>query len=318
MDVRHALLVALAATPLTGCPSTWNCSPRTERFELDEPVTAEELDALLLEGGHEDWASVPCEFVCGRTYEALNEWFPDEIRECSLTLPDVDTGEPGEISCSGTGIEHYCRGRRPLGHVEDEVLASDGMVGRTLAQMAHLEAASVLAFEQLVARLEAWQAPAELVERCRQAADDERNHARWMTALARSVGASVPPVRCETVEATPYAEALHNAVEGCVNETFAALLMLHRARVARDPLLRSLFERIAADEAGHAQLAWDLHTWLRTQLSPEQARTVDAARARALALLPARASAIASCEPGMSTHDARALARSLVTGMANA
>jgi hypothetical protein len=88
MDVRHALLVALASTPLTGCPSTWNCRPDTETFELDEPVTAAELDALIIEERHDDWASVPCESVCRRTYEALRDMFVDEIHDCSLTLPE--------------------------------------------------------------------------------------------------------------------------------------------------------------------------------------------------------------------------------------
>lgn len=88
------------------------------------------------------------------------------------------------------------------------------------------------------------------------------------------------------------AVAIHNAVEGCVHESFAALMAAVRARRASDIRLRRVFARIAADETRHGELAWDLDAWLCERLEPAQARQVGEHRAAALARLPARASAM--------------------------
>jgi hypothetical protein len=317
-DVRHAILVALAAVPLTGCPSTWNCNPDQENFELDEPVTADELDELVAGGFASSWETLECDTVCDTTYRDVRGWETNGIESCLLTLPhsEDDTGEPGRVVCSGRGLEHFCKGRRPLGHVELGDVPYPSSLGRMLAAMAHLEAASVLAFEQLAERLTHFGAPFELVERCRMAAQDERNHARWMTCLASEQGAVVPIPRCASVETTLFDEAMHNAVEGCVSETFAALLATHRARETSDPALRQIFTKIAADETVHGQLAWDLHAWFRARLDPEQQREVDSARTRALASLPQRAPHIAASEPGLHEDTARALADALSATLA--
>ena len=141
-------------------------------------------------------------------------------------------------------------------------------------------------------------APDELVARCRAAADDERGHARWLTRLAEQRGASVPlPVPRDASEASAYEVALHNAVEGCVHESFAALMAAVRAERAGDPLLRRVFAKLAADEIQHGQLAWDLDAWLRTQLEPAQAQKVEAARREALENLPQRARSAQACTP---------------------
>lgn len=60
--------------------------------------------------------------------------------------------------------------------------------------------------------------------------------------------------------------AIHNAVEGCVSETWAAMMAQIQAERAETPELRALFSTIARDEITHGQLAWDLHAWLLEQL----------------------------------------------------
>jgi rubrerythrin len=178
--------------------------------------------------------------------------------------------------------------------------------------MAYLEAASVLAFEQLAEQLCGFGAPDELIERCRIAANEERAHARWLTMLAERRGASVSVVEQVSAEAEILDVALHNAVEGCVHETFAALLAACRARRAASPVLRRVFAKIAVDEAGHGQLAWDIHAWLLTRLAPEQAAAVIAAQRLALARLPERARSLASLPVELgSLADAEALAAAL-------
>ncbi len=296
MDLRHALLAALAAVPLTACPSTWNCKPDDEDFSVNEPISAEEIDGIVSAWGYASWDEVTCENACRDVYRRVRGWEAADIDSCELTLPDNPdgTGAAGRVVCAGRGIEYYCEGRRPLGHVEAEV---DDCV----AAMASLEAASVVAFERLAAQLEGLGAPPALIDRCRAAADDERDHARWLTTLAERRGAAVPNPRSEPAHPSLVELARHNAVEGCVHESFAALIAMTRARLAPDPVLRRVFAKIAADETRHGQLAWDLHAWLRTQLDAEQLAEVEGAQREALARLPARARALADASRELGT-----------------
>jgi hypothetical protein len=296
MDVRHALLSVLATVPLTGCPSVWNCHPPEENFDLDEQVTAERLDKVVLAFGVTSWDELSCEDVCSEVYEDVRGWEALEVTTCELTLPENPdgSGAAGKVVCSGRGIEYFCEGRRPLGHAEAET-------DDCLAAMASLEAASVVAFEQLATQLEGFGAAPSLIDRCRAAADDERAHARWLTALAEQRGASVPTPLHEPAPASLLEVALHNAVEGCVHETFAALLAMARAQLAPTPTLRMLFAKLGADETRHGQLAWDIHVWLLEQLETDAAKRVIAAQREALRMLPARAGALADASRELGT-----------------
>ena len=91
--------------------------------------------------------------------------------------------------------------------------------------MAALEAASVPAFERLSAELALHGAPSALVARALEARDDERRHAALVVALARRYGAERGAVRRSALPLRSLrAVAEENGVEGCVHETFAALL----------------------------------------------------------------------------------------------
>jgi hypothetical protein len=76
--------------------------------------------------------------------------------------------------------------------------------------------------------------------------------------------------------------ARDNAVEGCVRETWGALLALRQASRAADPCVRATMSRIARDEIRHAELAWDIERWLRPRLSVSQRQRVRAARIAAV------------------------------------
>jgi rubrerythrin len=295
VNLHDTMLAVIAAMSLSSCctNSICGCDPDSEEFELDEPLTTEKVDELVATWGVESADELSCEQVCTSVYEETRGWTASGIEGCTLALPEATDGS---IVCAGTGYEYLCEGRRPLGHVE---ATGDRTLGGTLARMAHLEAASVEAFEELAVQLRELHAPQALIERCLDAAEDERAHARWLGALASRRGASVPPCRAEPGPASLLDIALHNAVEGCVHETWAALTAHLRARTAADPRLRALFARIASDETRHGQLAWDLHAWFLTQLdAPDRAR-VHEAQARALAALPERAAATAAL-PGLS------------------
>jgi hypothetical protein len=79
--------------------------------------------------------------------------------------------------------------------------------------------------------------------------------------------------------------ALENAVEGCIRETYGALVAHHQAQAARDPAIATMMRVIAEDETRHAGLAWDVAAWLEPKLSVEERTAVAAARARAIAEL---------------------------------
>lgn len=161
--------------------------------------------------------------------------------------------------------------------------------GEYLAHAAHLEAASVVAFERIARELAALGAPAELVTRAHRAAIEETAHARILGRLARGHGAEPPPF-----VSRPYAMrnafelALDNAVEGCVNETHGALVLHVQALAAEEAVTRAAFASIAEDEASHAELSADLAEWLDTRLPVAERAAVRAAAMNARAQIDTR------------------------------
>jgi len=75
--------------------------------------------------------------------------------------------------------------------------------------------------------------------------------------------------------------ATENAVEGCVHETFGAAVALAQSIQARDRRVRAAMSRIAADEARHAELAWQVARWAESRLAPAARARVERQRRRA-------------------------------------
>jgi hypothetical protein len=196
---------------------------------------------------------------------------------------DLDGAPPGTLvfECE------WCNngGRRPPGYRAPPQPASRGVVGRSLAQMAELEAASIYAFRQLRRELRAHGAEPELVGEAARAAEDERRHARTVGRLARSWGAKPRRARFQSVPTRALEEiALENAVEGCVRETFGALVASWQGAHAGDARIRRAMRAIAIDETRHAALSWAVAAWAEARLEPSsrarvrEARRLDAAR----------------------------------------
>lgn len=235
-----------------------------ERINTVRPLPKKYADRKLKSGYLDDFT---CAELCGAAVE-----------DCHL----AHTHYPG-IKAPQVAVCHYegserCwnpvgnmpAGRRPAG------LADTPGAARLLA-WARLEAASVIAFERLAAELSREGAPTSLVKRAERAAQDERRHARAVAALA---GVPVPEV--VVAEGPPrslMAIALENAVEGCVRETFGALVGWHQARYAEAATTRQVFARIAADETAHGALAWAIHRWALPHLTVEERTEVQAAMA---------------------------------------
>jgi hypothetical protein len=227
----------------------------------------------------------------------------------------TETLEKGDKPCA---IE----GRRPCVLAgETSAHASSGDAAGWLARAAYYEAASVPAFVHLARELAALDAPADLVARCEIAAREEMTHARAMIDLceARGGGVLAPEVGPMRIRGA-FEVAMDNAVEGCVNETFAAMRALYQSRAAVDADVRRAMAAIADDEAEHAQLSWDIAEWIEARLTTEERLAVDGARRAAMrSLLPGahvdESSARLLGLPDAST--AAAMSRALVASLSS-
>jgi rubrerythrin len=184
-----------------------------------------------------------------------------------------------------------CIGRRPPGLRPAEPTEGPVTVGEHFARIARLEAAAVTAFEVLAEELEQLGAPAALVRQTRQAAQDEVRHTQLMAELARRFGGYPGEARIEPRPLRSLRElALDNAAEGCVRETFGALVGTYQVEAAEDPAVARTMRVIAEDETRHAELSWAIAAWVEPLLSAEDRAAVDAATRRAVVQLRAEAS----------------------------
>jgi hypothetical protein len=148
--------------------------------------------------------------------------------------------------------------------------------------MAYFEAASVPAFQRLARELEAHGAPLRLRRAALRAARDEVRHTRIAASLARRAGAIVRKPRVAKGGVRSLVSiALENAVEGCVNETFAAAVALVQSMTAGDPRVRAAMGPVARDEMRHAELAWSVAQWIEGRLNAAERARVRRARAGA-------------------------------------
>ena len=176
-----------------------------------------------------------------------------------------------------------CGGRCPEGLFAPASGGARDPLGAWLAANAHLEAASVDAFEILATELDAHRAPPALIGAARAATADERRHANAIGRLAAGRGAVPPAVHVSrgpirSIEAV----ARENTVEGCVRETYAALLACRQALAATDPAIRAAMSGIARDETRHAALAWAVDRWSQALLAPAARHRVREARREAI------------------------------------
>jgi hypothetical protein len=301
--LRHALWIALAACGgRAGSDLESNSSPEDA---ATSPDAGTEPDGAIVDTGVRDVrltdGSSPEAGVC-----ATIEGPPDaRVVSCSyeLTLVDPDACEWSEVrnegsqaQCSklcgnnvfycqrvGTKVECMsgCVGRLPAGLARDQNQGHSALA-LYFARAAQLEAASVDAFRIAKSELVALGAPRALVRACGRAARDEVRHARVSRALARRFGGRagstrVAPSSRRTLEQI----ATENAIEGCVRETFGALIAMYQASQARDPGVRAAMRRIARDEAEHARLAWRIAHFANTRLSRAERARVRSAREHA-------------------------------------
>jgi hypothetical protein len=111
-------------------------------------------------------------------------------------------------------------------------------------------------------------------------------HAARLSSWAKRYGASVPRPRLSELRPRSLFDlARENEVEGCVRETFGALVASWQAEHAATAELRSLFASIARDEIAHSELAWQLRAWLRSRLDERERAELDEVQRGAFATL---------------------------------
>jgi hypothetical protein len=290
------VLIAGGAAPLAGCPMPPGGCPDTEHgaTDLDEPEDDELqalIDACRDAGG---WDLAACEPMCRELVERATGGPPaEELSECYL---GERTDAEGVTATAHWTIGPLCiGGRRPGGYRRSrhDVTTPGGF----FAEQARLEAASVTAFVDLARALEAHHAPRLLVAAARRAAVDEVVHAVLTARIARRFGAT-PGLRLRRAAPVPDLEELarDNAVEGCVRETWAALVATWQAQAAADPEIRAAMRRVAPDESRHATLSRAIHRWAMRRLDAAARARVQAARAAAIEELAATVGAAVPAE----------------------
>lgn len=189
---------------------------------------------------------------------------------------DVQRGSYREI----TSPDSNCaEGRRPSGLVmaPEPWLRS---LSAHFAEIAFMEAAAVLAFDELQGHLRAFGAPPDLRLRVRKARADEVRHAAATTRLARRFGGVPKTPVCVESGALPtlLGFAIENAREGCIREAYGALVAAYQAKHAQDPDVAAVFRTIRDEEIEHAELSWAIADWVHTKLTPRERQQVQRAR----------------------------------------
>jgi len=264
-------------------------STREELLAFFGPIQAPEEARMLLEvDGYEPLCTAGSitktaqgfTVIARRQTECLNQYegFVLDVSTAGIVtvLQKVDLRDPSK-GCAVAG-------RRPEGYQAPAASGESDLLAY-LATMRSLEAASVPAFLRLADELSAHAAPDALRARAEEAAHDEVRHAAGFAWLRGLYGAKVTandtlevPRHVRTLEEL----AIENAVEGCVRETFGALVAQYQSETAADGPVRRLFATVAEDETRHAELAWDIAAWLDTKLDGPARDRVRLARDAAL------------------------------------
>lgn len=266
-----------------GCPTSHACWPKTE--------------AKKLAVGKRRTKGCPTTVKGSEDRPKHGAWLmPNEKAKYSSHQTELRQGRAEEAICCYEWVER-CPGGRPIlderGDLVRPALATT-LVGaedpaRNAAAHAWLddartEAASVASFERVLDELQAVHAPAELCEGARQAIEDEQRHAAACLSVARrlgvhgTLGTNPEPARRE---ATLAQLARDTFTEGAVGETIAALCATRAAEHCSDPAIRQVLERIAEDEARHAQLAWQTLAWAVREGGPGVLSSITAEARRA-------------------------------------
>jgi hypothetical protein len=149
--------------------------------------------------------------------------------------------------------------------------AARAALGEIWLLTSRMEHASVAAFSQLSLHLTTLAAPARLLAATHQAALEEIRHARACFAVARAItgqphtAGAIPALGARDGGIDLPRLAIGSLIDGCLAEGIAADVAGHSAARAEHPTIKAVLSMIARDEAGHAELAWDVLAWCLTR-----------------------------------------------------
>jgi hypothetical protein len=225
-------------------------------------------------------------------------------RDTCMTPADCPVPDPGLIMICATAAERYCLPQQGVGgscgrpflvagmarlaplragdgdwaqHMAPETcgaVAARQKLAEHWAEMGRMEHASVAAFARFTLDLLSLGAPAELVAASQQALGDEIEHARLCFGLASAyAGRALGPGELSVdgaLEARSFETIVKTAIhEACVGETLAALEAEAELAAATDPEVRRVLQRIARDEARHAELGYRFLRWALDRAEPD-------------------------------------------------
>lgn len=211
-----------------------------------------------------------------------------DICTCLLSVDNGPSPDPSGagLCCYGSTIAIVCVAGRPVMSEDGPIVApcakpargwSDENLEPVVANLSATEReimaqrwirdglfehASIAAFSRLALALLATSADADLIRATHEAALDEVRHAQLSLSLASAYrGEPLAPSALPLPDTLPVGAdlvelAVSSVVEGAVGETLAAVLAAEQAAVAEDPAVRRVLQRIAEDEARHAELAF--------------------------------------------------------------
>lgn len=319
---EHARLSAVFGSLLVASLAGYAaCSTKSGDVELGQPDGSAGVDGGTVDGGHDAAPGDPCapttysptppdqcgdyeRYPCGLP-QGLGAMRGDcifSVNDCNALCPDVHFNcnvplgycvDGGVVPDDAGGVVVDCStcpgnaGRAPYGFRPSFAREARSEIGAYFAALAHLEAASVFAFRTLREDLEAWNAPCELAFAARRAEKDEVRHTRAMGRLARRFGSRHTRPTVEPTPARAFVDiVIENLVEGCVRETFGALVATWQAAHAPDQAIRDAFSAIAKDETDHAALAWAVARWALPKLDAgERARALESYEAAVMELV---------------------------------
>lgn len=175
-------------------------------------------------------------------------------------------------------------GRLPPAYQEPQIMGEG--IGVYFAKSAHEQAAAVFSYIALATQLRSFGAPTNLIEQCQSAAKDNILHAKIMQELSEMEGVFVPSFHYVPTSQSILEVAMQNAVDGCIYETWAALLANWQStHLPSDPELQTVYEQIGKNKAMHGQLAWDLHFWFLSKLRTREKKQLSRAQSKAIAQL---------------------------------
>src|SRR5450432_2035451 len=236
--LRRLLLLGLPLIPTIGCggsPANGRPGCGTQLFDGIIAVPRPDSDP---DGGPgitlADWDACAtvgdCTALCKAV--AVTGFGSGPVQSCARVRGGGDAGssdagstiimEPGDANAPTVDVLlsytfQNCTGRRPEGFQTPTRTTTGKAVGRWLADVAVLEAASVPAFRRLARELRAHAAPRRLVRGARESALDEVRHYKLTARFARSRGAVVQLQRSRRFPIRDLLSvATENVREGCV------------------------------------------------------------------------------------------------------